>query len=94
VAEHTPGPWEAAGLTIYEGNGKHSDICELFSRLEHTVQISEAEAVANAHLIAAAPDYFAAVDYWIEQIYDGEPLKDWQQQLLAAHRKAKGEGGR
>ena len=58
---HTPGPWEALGLTIAESAGQHRDIAECFSCHEHTVEISEPEAEANARLIAAAPELFETV---------------------------------
>ena len=85
-AQHTPGPWHLeindTAIRIFPTNDR-TGICEL----RGTNEIDR----VNARLIASAPEYFAAVDYWLEQIYDGEPLKDWQQQLIAAHKKARGE---
>lgn len=95
---HTPGPWKLGGLynqNIFvpdhpqKGSVKH--IATLEADIDGMKYGYTVQQQANSRLIAAAPDYYEAVEYWLDQIYDGEPLKDWQVQLVEAHRKAKGE---
>ena len=50
---HTPGPWEARGLTIWEPGRTSLSIA--------VVTQHERNARANARLIAAAPDMLAAL---------------------------------
>lgn len=63
-AQHTPGPWKAADLgdSIWiEGpNFKDNVICDMVGREERGVLTSE--DVANAHLIAAAPELLEALE--------------------------------
>ena len=91
--------WRITDQAQLDHLGNYCTLCHAFEYDGGTFQVKQRildnqdgyrEGQERSRLIAAAPDYFAAVDYWIEQIYDGEPLKDWQQQLLAAHEKAKG----
>ena|SRR3990167_9327876 len=75
---HTPGPWvvkvgaderdfivaEHGGNTIAEPN---VELFDDWSKLDPSVRhISVAEAMANAHLIAAAPDLYAAMSNAME----------------------------
>ena len=90
---YTPGPWEAIGLTVIEATGQHRDIGELFSCHEFTVEISEVEAEANAHLIAAAPEMLAELEYQRDRNYNSfEPdnQSNSYKRLDAMIRKAKG----
>jgi hypothetical protein len=57
-AKHTPGPWEASGFTVSTLGGAHDDICECFEASTYTVAIPKLEALANAQLIAAAPELY------------------------------------
>jgi hypothetical protein len=100
-AKFTPGPWL---LTIRAGRGEETkdvsvaeiepdarpyrgDIARLQS-CEHIEGIDGAEMAANAHLIAAAPDLYAALERIVFD-WDGEP-----EDMVAAEnalRKARGE---
>lgn len=57
--KHTPGPWEAVGTGVYAEtpNGSREII---FSR-HNTRSAEEPERRANARLIAAAPELYAAL---------------------------------
>lgn len=71
TTKHTVGNWEflEAGCTEDEGNrgrplticgGTNEDLANVYSCDDSTVTISRDEAIANARLIAAAPDLLAA----------------------------------
>lgn len=63
--KHTPGPWEAVGLTICanteatQGRGK---IAQAATYIESAAVANEGEECANARLMAAAPDLLAALE--------------------------------
>lgn len=59
ISAHTPGPWEAVGTGVYAEtpNGCR----EIVFSQHNTRNGTEAERRANARLIAAAPDLFAAL---------------------------------
>lgn len=70
-ASHTPGPWRfleegdteskynrGKPLTV-SGGPEADDLVNVYSRDDATTTISRSEAIANAHLIAAAPDLLA-----------------------------------
>lgn len=74
IVPHTPGPWEFLEASDTEGNGNagkplticevvgdHNDIANVYSSDNATVSITRAEAIANARLIAAAPDLLQAL---------------------------------
>lgn len=72
AAKHTPGPWEFLedGRTEDEGNAARplticsparDDLAEIYSRDDATVSVSRGEAIANARLIAAAPELLACL---------------------------------
>jgi len=60
--KHTPGPWESGNGTtsIYGSDGK-----EVARRIWHGPQDDE-RSLANARLIAAAPELLAALQYLCE----------------------------
>lgn len=94
-AKHTPGPW-----TIGDENNQHVEICigDAVANLDrqdryglHMV-FSREEMLANAHLIAAAPDLLEALDAALEaecRLMDYRP--EWEDHARAAIAKAKGE---
>jgi hypothetical protein len=65
-AQHTPGPWRIEGegrSGQHQISGSHNlPICEIVCNYD-----SEETKLANAHLIAAAPDLLAALCALIEQ---------------------------
>lgn len=83
--KHTPGPWEATGLsdkgTYYKVRG--SNIGEKWKIADcpfnkEDVASQKAEAEANARLIAAAPELLVALRNIVvlqyKQDYDGTPV--------------------
>ena len=57
-SKHTPGPWHYAPDTLV---GPMIGANGCITTLNHNGHRSEAEAEANAHLIAAAPDMYEAL---------------------------------
>ena len=70
-SRHTPGPWyfveegrtdfgsnKGMPLTVADVKGR-DDLANVYSRDDATVAVSREEAIANARLIAAAPDLLA-----------------------------------
>lgn len=96
--EHTPGPWNSASLD------QDSDHIEVFAGISDGDQVAVVkgyglatgkhyEAIANARLIAAAPDLLAALDALIAAIYEGkyvDPYSDVYRDALNAIAKATG----
>ena len=97
----TPGPWrflegkdydEGANvgrpLTVCGGN--NDDLANVYSADDSTVSVSRAEAVANAHLIAAAPDLYEALELLLAtpEIADADP-RDKDEETQIAERKAR-----
>lgn len=67
TAKFTPGPWLVAGHTVYAGEGWNRFSTHVQPGFDNQRnRISDQEVEANAHLIAAAPDLFAAVGKLIE----------------------------
>ena len=86
----TPGPWEMAyqdqhGQLIVRG--KHIEVATCW---HHSVGAIEKEMHANAHLIAAAPELYEALEYVMTA--HGEQLSDAFEKAQAALAKARGEG--
>lgn len=64
VASHTPGPWADRGEASYENSGPcrgiSADAGSHYQTVAHVVGWDDPESIANARLIAAAPDLLAA----------------------------------
>ena len=58
MSKHTPGPWKAIGCEVYEDLTGGDFICEIDRR---TLDRPDTENVANARLIAAAPELLEAL---------------------------------
>lgn len=84
---HTPAPWQVSPL----GNIMKNSL--KIASIEQMPSNNESERIANAHLIAAAPDLLDALDWALRQIEDDlDP--DHQVAFDVAFytlRKAKGE---
>ena len=66
-AKHTPGPWTHEGFGVWSHvNGENRRVaCSEFDRGDGPYKVkTEAEAVANAALISAAPDLLEACRRW------------------------------
>lgn len=57
MTKHTTGPWMLAGPTTISNSERNAGIATV-----STYSIEQDEAAANARLIVAAPDLFAALD--------------------------------
>ena len=89
-AKFTPGPWEPGRpdtRTISEVHGKWIYAGDMY--LAIVKENAEADTMANAYLIAAAPDLLAAC----EALYDDQrgPLTEAMKMAEAAIKKARGE---
>jgi len=95
-AQHTPGPWPLSetgdGKRYVIGEGlvsgpKGYEVAEVYSD-----DCDPAEAIANARLIAAAPDLLAALERLVPADFHEHPddfMDDWHQ-AVAAIVRAKG----
>jgi len=91
MADHTPGPWEAAKIYVNKSDG--SSDTHIATAATHDV--SEVEACANARLIAAAPELLAAAKAFAEnavETADGNIVFGYRvlDRLRAAIAKAEG----
>ena len=96
----TPGPWEfleayshddeySASRPLTVCSDSNDDLANVFSSNDSTVSIARDQAIANAHLIAAAPDLYEALAVVVQEW--GRPYSpDWNR-ARAALAKARGE---
>ncbi len=90
---HTPGPWEQQNhyvvsdryerLQVIARCGGHQN-----DPLNWACHEIDTENIANARLLAAAPDLLSALKYWFDSKADPKLLAD---KALAAIAKAEGE---
>lgn len=88
---HTQGPWaldgdiNAMNLDVVSGEGRIAMIdCE-------NDDLTDAEVMANARLMAAAPDLLAALQDAVEALTEARYYPSELERLRAKIRKAKGE---
>lgn len=66
MSKHTPGPWEVGEWHEFRGSGRQycriSQAGEMYEHAEVWSAATNQEGKANARLIAAAPDLFAACE--------------------------------
>jgi len=87
VSTHTPGPWTVTEHTNFKG--EFTPVGSVRSQDWFVAKIEDApEALANAHLIAAAPELLAALR---EMIVQGEWKPGALPRALAAIDKAEGK---
>jgi len=97
VSKHTPGPWfvQKGFGTIYALSGGTSGITTaIASPLPHQVDGGEAEALANARLIAAAPELLSALEEILNYVGGADSALDDEyvmERANAAIAKARGE---
>lgn len=88
MKKHTPGPWKLSENRDYAIESVHGDF--LIGHYEVT-EDNESQDLANARLIAAAPDLLAALD----EIFHDYEIRGMPEELnnraLAAIKKAKGD---
>ena len=97
MSEWTPGPWDAEKLSRVARENERPWVGRLSEHRYAALSCGEtqAEATANAHLIAAAPDLYEALERMVATYADmqdgnGEPCPD----VIAARTaiaKARGE---
>lgn len=89
MTKHTPGPWVANNCTVMEGirSIAYTGAIADHNNLE-TFEQNCFEAVANAHLIAAAPEMLEALEQAREFLAEGSLLRN---EIEALIRKAKGD---
>ena len=90
----TPGPWNYKGseiISTHEKRGRPVSVVDLFGAM------GGEDSDADAHLIAAAPDLYEALEH-LQSVQNGPPLirfeADWQEAMAktkAALAKARGE---
>ena len=70
MKSHTPGPWRTTGPNVRAGDAL---IC--YATNHHAnAETPEAEKLANARLIAAAPDLLLALERLVHPMADDEDL--------------------
>lgn len=85
--KHTPGPWH-----VYKGHGLYVDSSSAGSVCKVAEKRASEQQVANAHLIAAAPDMLEALIIALPWLSENEvPSLVAKKIAEAAIRKAKGE---
>lgn len=83
--KHTPGPWFANQLSIYAkancivNGGRFVAMCATDTPLaRQTAQSVDAEALANARLMAAAPELLAALEAALTVLSDSVGAFDYE----------------
>ena len=95
-AKHTPGPWKLKAdlgipLQIMGAPTKQNPRYNPVTRCGTTfIAPTSAEAMANARLIAAAPDLLAALK-WLDNWLGHKPMPECSNRIAAAIAKATGE---
>lgn len=70
----TPGPWRANESHDYiEPTGGSPIICE-FDKIDPVFALGDDERIANAHLIAAAPELLAALEQFVQACDTAPPV--------------------
>lgn len=71
-AAHTPGPWLCSGTSVSnpQANRPNATICDVSGWGNR----DEAEQIANARLIAAAPDLLAALEDMLNLTLDEDDI--------------------
>lgn len=97
MSKHTPGPWEWVGSNLLYGGQRGYD--EILAARDdgkpygmHSALIdhhwNQEQAIANARLIASAPDLLEALKALTHSLDEGELLHDDQRNAFAASLKA------
>jgi hypothetical protein len=97
---HTPGPWDREGTTVYKLNGVSVEGApngwNLFTvriSCSDTKRCPPDEVLANARLIAAAPDILATLEEIVRYVSPGDDqvFASMLEDAKAAIRKANGQ---
>lgn len=94
-AKHTPGPWFAVGYQVEIESETVADICTTNAHLFGQGGLhDDARAMANARLIAAAPEMLEMLEAGVEclvswmETADPDYVREPDEQVLAAMRAA------
>ncbi len=97
---YTPGPWVAVGFWVEHPDDKRGDICTCAPEAlgQGHLQRTDAEVVANARMIASAPDLLAALKVMLRDVEavsaDGQVGLELEPSIYQAHAAiAKAMGG-
>ena len=91
VDKHTPGPWYAVGFQVEIEDNDAPDICNCWPAVFGQIDTRPtAEILANARLIAAAPDLLELAKEVCEAIYEERRNCGMVLKLRAAIAKATG----
>lgn len=84
-AQHTPGPWRSDYWDVYARDGRHVCKCTATGAIDETHP-----SIANARLIAAAPDMLAALVAAVQAHgpFGDDSRPEWWQPALDAIAKA------
>jgi hypothetical protein len=78
--QHTPGPWEYTKAASSGDRGIHAEgtgiFAEAFADIRRAGENNSAEALANARLIAAAPDLLEALRWAAQNADQSEAGRD------------------
>ena len=88
MTKHTPGPWsidKEERWVIHEPEGKSGTL------VVPEIYLDDDEAIANARLIAAAPELLEALESFPGFLCGTESGDAWIDQMRAAIAKARGE---
>lgn len=98
MTKHTPGPWYAdpgkrvTGFAVtHDGEPNPLAIALRKPANSYSKGISDIKAMANARLIAAAPDLLEALESFPGFLCGTESGDAWIEQMRAAIAKARGE---
>ena len=95
TAKHTPGPWEVTGPHSREVITTNPGTYKPCMTIAKVGGYWDGEAQANAHLIAAAPAMYEALQTLVEYLSAQVPadtLDDWKHVLVARQALAQAEG--
>lgn len=87
---HTPGPWQyRTGDFIGTAEEDYQTVAYLSDHRNRKPRPTE-EKIANGHLIAAAPDLLAALEYYVSSSGNEPSLSVFERMVGQAIAKAKG----
>ena len=93
MSEFTPGPWRKGDVGEIMLNNKYREIISDDGKIGLVYGIIDQDNKANANLIAAAPELYAALEKVLNQSWDGPIDAEHyaRKQAAAALAKARGE---
>lgn len=90
MTKHTPGPWQTDEAIVFV-EGKEEDFAICHTQAKHTNTLPYETSLANARLIAAAPELLEAGEQLLYQLSINGDVQQAAQDLANVIAKAKGE---